>query len=217
MKTLIKKCLMMAYVFALFYLALTYSAKTNTPPMATSRDWGLQSQYIYTPVQHDPQIDYIETKTNVVNTPTPEPTPITTSIPSPTVVATPAPTTTPTPTPTQAPIAYDYEYSNRTATDFAQADKETVKLYITEVFGENAEDALIIAHYESGTRSNAASSGYYSTAHIGVFQISCKWHAQRVDGACANLFDYRTNTMIAKHIFDEQGWNPWSTKHNLPT
>lgn len=156
---------------------------------------------------------------------TPIPTDIPKPTPSPIITRKPQPITiTPGVRPTRTPPVitvtsippkfngYDFNYANRTAIDYAQIDKEYVKKRICEVFGSECSNALIIAFKESGYRTNASSSGYFSTANLGVFQINCRWQKNRVGGDCLKLFDLETNLRVAKQIYNEQGWKPWSTK-----
>lgn len=70
--------------------------------------------------------------------------------------------------------------------------------------------ALAISWAENGSRkcdrvSPANSNG---TKDYGVFQINTI-HAWR-----GNLTDCKENIRIAKEIFDEQGWSPWSVYKN---
>ena len=90
--------------------------------------------------------------------------------------------------------------------------KEEIKAKICEVFGSECSNALIIAFKESGYRQFAVSK----TNDYGVFQLNCRWQKRRVGGVCTRFFDVDTNIRVAKQIFDEQGWAPWSTKIYLP-
>lgn len=147
-------------------------------------------------------------------------TPIPTSSPKP--ISTPKPVVSPTkpkvtvtPTPLPTINGYDFRWAPRTALDYTQADKEHVKRRICAYFTNNCNEALIIASSESGFRSNAASSGYFATADFGVMQLNCRWQKNRVGGNCLKFLDLETNLRIARQIYLEQGWKPWSTRHLL--
>jgi len=64
--------------------------------------------------------------------------------------------------------------------------------------------AMAIAKAESGMRCDAVSP----TSDFGPMQINIihKWRG--------NIYDCTENLLIAKQIFDEQGWNPWVTFKN---
>ncbi len=86
-----------------------------------------------------------------------------------------------------------------------------IKRRICEVFGKECSNALIIAEHESGFRNRVVSR----TNDYGLFQLNCRWQGRRVGYNCSRFFDMETNLRIAKQIFDEQGWNPWTTKKFL--
>ena len=90
--------------------------------------------------------------------------------------------------------------------------KEQIQARICQVFGSECQNALIIAKNESGFRPWAISK----TNDYGVFQINCRWQKRRVGGDCTKFLDVETNIRVAKQIYDEQGWNPWTTKKYLP-
>lgn len=90
--------------------------------------------------------------------------------------------------------------------------KDEIKAKICEVFGSECSNALIIALKESGYTQYAVSK----TGDYGVFQLNCRWQKKRVGGDCTRFFDVDTNIRVAKQIFNEQGWNPWTTKIYLP-
>lgn len=96
-------------------------------------------------------------------------------------------------------------------TEQIQIDGNYVKQRICEVFGSECQNALIIAKYESGYRTDA-----YYLGNYGVFQINCPAHSGKVGGNCNALYDLETNLRVAKQIFDAQGWGPWAVKHHLP-
>ena len=111
----------------------------------------------------------------------------------------------------QALPKYGVKVVNRTAVEYPQTDKEYVKQRVCAVFAEHCAEALIIAFHESGYRTNAVSA----TGDYGVMQLNCRWQKRRVGGDCALFLDLETNLRVAKQIFNEQGWNPWSTKKYL--
>lgn len=106
---------------------------------------------------------------------------------------------------------YGVKVVNRIAIDYPQTDKEYVKQRVCAVFAEHCAEALIIAFHESGYRTNAVSA----TGDYGVMQLNCRWQKRRVGGDCTRFLDLETNLRVAKQIFNEQGWNPWSTKKYL--
>lgn len=89
--------------------------------------------------------------------------------------------------------------------------KDEIKDYICKVFGDKCNEALIIANAESGFRADAISK----TNDYGVFQLNCRWQKKRIGGDCRKFLDPITNINIAKQIYNEQGWNPWTTKYLL--
>jgi hypothetical protein len=91
-------------------------------------------------------------------------------------------------------------------------DIDYMKKRICEVFGDQCNNALIIAQKESHFNTRAISK----TNDYGVFQLNCRWQGRRVGGDCNKFLDFETNLRIAKQIYNEQGWNPWSTKIFLP-
>ena len=119
-----------------------------------------------------------------------------------------------------------------------KTDKEKVKAYILEVFGEDGEDALTVSHCESkyvasvqGDTNIMVLDPKYNEMvgdSIGVFQIRTGgqerngiiWNRARANGLTADQFraklrDYRYNIDYAKSIFDRQGWSPWTCKRDL--
>ncbi len=70
--------------------------------------------------------------------------------------------------------------------------------------------ALAISQAENGTRrcdrDNKGTNKDGST-DIGVFQINA--HAHRNKATPEQLRDCLTNILVAKQIFDRQGWSPW--------
>lgn len=82
---------------------------------------------------------------------------------------------------------------------------------IQAVFGEHAQEAVNVARCESGLNQAAVSRG---GGNWGLFQIN-KVHRGRVAAmgfAWEDLLDPRVNSLVAKSIFDEQGWRPWACR-----
>ena len=88
------------------------------------------------------------------------------------------------------------------------SDKEEVMDYILEVFGKDADRAIWMAKCESGLRKNAYNgSNSNGTADYGVFQINSV-HQKRFGQGY--MVDWKENVRVAKKIFDEQGFYPWT-------
>jgi soluble lytic murein transglycosylase-like protein len=88
----------------------------------------------------------------------------------------------------------------------------TVQAVIHEVFGAHGDAAVGVARCESGLNPNAISRG---GGNWGLFQIN-KVHRGRVERMgfqWNDLLDARVNALVAKSIFDEQGWGPWACRH----
>lgn len=88
----------------------------------------------------------------------------------------------------------------------------SVQEVIAEVFGPHASAAIGVARCESGLNPSAVSRG---GGNWGLFQIN-KVHRDRVARmgfAWEQLLDARVNALVAKSIFDEQGWRPWACRH----
>jgi hypothetical protein len=88
----------------------------------------------------------------------------------------------------------------------------SVEAVITEIFGGNARSAIGVARCESHLNPGAISR---NGANWGLFQIN-KAHRGRVAAMgyqWEDLLDARVNALVAKSIFDEQGWRPWACRH----
>ena len=88
----------------------------------------------------------------------------------------------------------------------------TVEATIAEVFGADASAAIGVARCESGLNPGAISRG---GGNWGLFQIN-RVHRQRVADlgySWEQLLDAKVNSLVAKSIFDEQGWGPWACRH----
>jgi hypothetical protein len=87
----------------------------------------------------------------------------------------------------------------------------SVEAVITEVFGPNAQAAIGVARCESHLNPGAISRG---GGNWGLFQIN-RAHQRRVEAMgyrWEDLLDARVNSLVAKSIFDEQGWRPWGCR-----
>ena len=85
-------------------------------------------------------------------------------------------------------------------------EPKTIPDMIRDEFGDHAGDALRVAQCESRFDPQA----FYAGA-VGVFQIMASahdWRVKKVKGR--KLTDARTNIRVARHLFDEQGWRPWT-------
>ena len=116
---------------------------------------------------------------------------------------TPTPTATPTPTPTKI----------QKKTEKPTPDE--VKTYILEVFGEKAgkEAIKLVGECENSTfdqsRTNHNRNG---SIDYGIFQINSIHTKKR---GRKFIYDWRENVKVAKQIYDEQGWRPWSCAYVL--
>lgn len=84
-------------------------------------------------------------------------------------------------------------------------EKEQIIAYIKEVFGKDADEALLIAKCESGIRAEAYNTNTNGSVDVGVFQINS------VHGVRAKwLTNWKVNVEVAHQLFTEQGhWNAW--------
>lgn len=85
-------------------------------------------------------------------------------------------------------------------------EPKTIPDMIRDEFGDHADDALRVARCESRFDPQA----FYAGA-VGVFQIMASahdWRVKKVEGR--DLTDARTNIRVARHLFEEQGWRPWT-------
>lgn len=87
----------------------------------------------------------------------------------------------------------------------------SVEATITEVFGAHGPAAIRVARCESGLNPRAVSRG---GKNWGLFQINTV-HRSRVVAMgyqWEDLLDARVNALVARSIFDEQGWRPWGCR-----
>ena len=112
-----------------------------------------------------------------------------------------------TPTPTMRPTLTPQKHGKPT--------KGEVKAYILEVFGERAGKQAIkmLSECENSTfdqsRRNHNRNG---SIDYGVFQINSIHKRKRGKKFIA---DWRENVKVAKQIYDEQGWSPWSCSYTI--
>ena len=88
----------------------------------------------------------------------------------------------------------------------------TVAAVIHEVFGAHGNAAVGVAQCESGLNPGAISRG---GGNWGLFQINTAHRSRvaRMGYQWEDLLDARVNALVAKSIFDEQGWRPWACRH----
>ena len=80
------------------------------------------------------------------------------------------------------------------------------------IFGERAGEAVSVATCESGLRPDARSAG---GGNHGLFQINNvhRESFERVTGQpWSAVYDPFWNTVYAKSLYDQQGWQPWACK-----
>lgn len=81
---------------------------------------------------------------------------------------------------------------------------------IRALFPENGDDAVVVASCESTLDPGAVSPG---GANLGLFQINRVHRAdfEQVTGQpWSSVFDPFWNTVYARHLYDGQGWRPWT-------
>ena len=81
----------------------------------------------------------------------------------------------------------------------------SVEQQINRVFGKDATMALAVSQAENGTRQCDRKGG--TSNDWGVFQIN-EVHLNR--WTLEQLQDCTQNILIAKVLFDEQSWTPWT-------
>lgn len=88
----------------------------------------------------------------------------------------------------------------------------TPQQQIAQIFGAKAAEAERVAHCES-TMDPAAVS---STNDHGLFQINAVHQPDFVEVTGQPwymVYDAFWNTVFAKHLYDRQGWQPWTCRH----
>ena len=89
----------------------------------------------------------------------------------------------------------------------------TPQQQIAQVFGPKAGEAERVAHCESSMNPTAVSP----TNDHGLFQINSRYHRtsfEQVTGQPWDMvYDAFWNTVYAKHLYDTQGWQPWSCRY----
>lgn len=86
----------------------------------------------------------------------------------------------------------------------------TPQAYIDQVFGAKAGEATSVAYCESRLDPNARSAG---GGNHGLFQINTVHRGQfeQVTGqSWTQIYHPYFNTMYAKWLYDQQGWEPWT-------
>ncbi len=133
------------------------------------------------------------------------------AVSEPLVVPAPVPPVAVAPAAPPAPIA-----ARRAPTPAAPAPTPpapgSVEAVIAEVFREHAASAIGVARCESRLNPGAISRG---GGNLGLFQINTVHRArvQRMGFQWEQLLDARVNALVARSIFDEQGWRPWACRH----
>lgn len=84
---------------------------------------------------------------------------------------------------------------------------ETPEEIIEAIFEDKAEEAKVVARCESGMRPDAVNP---TSSARGLFQIMQSWH--KIDERW--LFNPIINTLVAKKLYDEQGWTPWEASRH---
>lgn len=108
---------------------------------------------------------------------------------------------------------------------------DPIEQLIRDTFGEDAEEALIVAKCESGLNPQAHgdtnimvyNQGDHVGDSIGVFQIRtggkdfnrARANDMTPDEFRAWMWDAEENIKYAKKIYDRQGWYPWTCKKDL--
>ena len=104
-----------------------------------------------------------------------------------------------------APKAHAEYYSQ------PKTEREQIINFITDTFGKDAPQALMIAKCESGLRPNALNDNTTwggVSQDLGLFQINKKYQGVTNPNF---LYNYKINTLMAKQIFDSRGnWSAWS-------
>ena len=89
----------------------------------------------------------------------------------------------------------------------------TPQQQIAAVFGDRAPEAQRVAHCESTMNPAAVSP----TNDHGLFQINARYHRasfEQVTGQPWHMvYDAFWNTVYAKHLYDQQGWAPWTCRY----
>jgi hypothetical protein len=90
---------------------------------------------------------------------------------------------------------------------------ERIKQEIRETFPEAPETMLRVAKCESGLVPHAynPTNGSHDG---GIYQISLKYHGDRLEQLGLDRFDIEDNLKYARMLYDESGLAPWSaSKH----
>lgn len=88
------------------------------------------------------------------------------------------------------------------------SEKQEIINYIVEVFGEDAPDAFNVLYCENRNLDpSAINYNRNGTTDHSIFQINSIHTTRFGDEFITN---WRANVDVAKQIFDEQGWTPWT-------
>lgn len=128
---------------------------------------------------------------------------------------------------TEAPERSDSSvYNWQYAVDRWNECKNDVSFYQDWVNWYGEESAMrmcIITHSENGSRDpNKTHVNSDLSVDVGLFQINAYWHCGKIGmpngNECVNaLKDPDTNLMVARQIYEAQGWTPWyGRKAHLP-
>ena len=101
--------------------------------------------------------------------------------------------------------------AKETIAELQTSPEERLQAQIRKTFGPAGETAILVSEAESGMTPNRIS---YTGCCYGLFQINVDAHFNRVPGStreakAAWLTVPENNLIIAKQIYDEQGWGPW--------
>jgi len=84
---------------------------------------------------------------------------------------------------------------------------------IAQIFGAKAAEAERVAWCESRLDPSAVSS----TNDHGLFQINATYHRTSFEQVTGQpwemVYDGFWNTVYAKHLYDTQGWQPWTCRY----
>lgn len=131
------------------------------------------------------------------------------------IVATPVATPTPTPTiGTAASTSAVRREPASAASSLPDGRIGELRALVMRIFGRQGPNAVRVADCETGGTWDPAVVN--SSGHTGLFQISPEWHAWRAEALGYTWADMRTaepNIRVAKHLYDEQGWGPWTCAH----
>ena len=89
----------------------------------------------------------------------------------------------------------------------------TPQQQIASVFGAQSGEAERVAHCESTMNPAAVSP----TNDHGLFQINERYHRASFEQVTGQpwhmIYDGFWNSVYAKHLYDQQGWQPWTCRY----